>query len=107
VLTKSDSLLAPKGTRTPVGSYKNGFGNNVSITKIELESGLVVYHEMISMYDDQRDYIWGTVEALSVLYEQRLAENPVTVEEARAYLDKYFGCYGSSLYQYVVDKAQG
>lgn len=106
-LTKSDSLLAPKGTRTPVGSYKNGFGNNVSITKIELENGMIVYHEFISMYDDQRDYIWGTVEALSVLYEQRLAENPVTVEEARAYLDKYYGCYGSSLYQYVVDKVQG
>jgi hypothetical protein len=105
-LVKSDSLLAPKGTRTPVGSYKNGFGNNVSITKIELENGGVVYHEFISMYDDQRDYIWGTVETLSALYEQRLAENPVTFEEAKAYLDKYYGCYGSSLYQYVVDKAQ-
>jgi hypothetical protein len=106
-LTKSDSLLAPKGTRTPVGSYKNGFGNNVSIIKIELENGGVVYHELISMYDDQRDYIWGTVETLSALYEQRLAEKPVTLEEAQAYLDKYYGCYGSSLYQYIVDKSRG
>lgn len=106
-LIKSDSLLTPKGTRTPVGSYKNGFGNNVSIIKIELENGGVVYHELISMYDDQRDYIWGTVETLSALYEQRLAEKPVTLEEAQAYLDKYYGCYGSSLYQYIVDKARG
>jgi len=105
-LTKSDSLSAPKGTRTQVGSYKNGFGHMVYITKIELESGLVVYPEMISMYDDQRDYIWGTDEALNVLYEQRLAENPVTLEEAQTWLAKNYGCYGSSLYQYIVDKAR-
>ena len=104
-LVKSDSLLTPKGTRTVVGSDKNDFNENVSITKIELEDGLVVYHELISMYDDQRDYVWGTKEALSVLYEQRLAERPVTLEEAQTWLAKNSGCYGSSLYQYVVDKA--
>ena len=104
-LTKSDSLSTPKGTRTPVGSYKDGYGHMVYIIKIELESGLVVYHEMISMYDDQRDYIWGTEETLGALYEQKLAEKPVTLEEAQAWLSKNSGCYGSSLYQYIVDKA--
>lgn len=104
-LTKSDSLMTPKGTRTSVGSYKDGYGHMVYITKIELEGGGVVYHEMVSMYDDQRDYLWGTEEALGALYEQRLAEKPVTLEEAQAWLAKNSGCYGAGLYQYIVNKA--
>jgi hypothetical protein len=104
-LIRSDSLVCPKGIRTLVGSYKDGLWST-SVTKVELENGFVVYDESPSMYDDFRSYLWGTAEALSALYEQRLAECPVTLEEAEAYLSKYSGCYGASLYQYVADKAK-
>lgn len=102
-LIKSDSLLTPKGVKSTVGSYKDGLWTT-TVTKIEMENGLVVYEESATMYDDFRTYLWGTKEALGVLYEQRLAENPITLEAAREYLAKYSGCYGATIYQYVVDK---
>lgn len=104
-LTKSDSLSAPTGTKSIVGSYKDGLWST-TVTKIEMEDGLVVYEESASMYDDWRTHLWGTDEALSILYERLLAEHPVTLEEAKAYLEKYSGCYGASLYQYMVNKAE-
>ena len=104
-LIKSDSLSAPTGAKSVVGSYKDGLWS-ISVTRIEMENGLVVYEESATMYDDWRTHLWGTQEALSLLYEQRLTEKPITLEEAKAYLEKYSGCYGSSLYQYVVSKAE-
>lgn len=104
-LTKSDSLASPVGTKSTVGSYKDGLWS-ISVTRIEMGNGLVVYEESATMYDDWRTHLWGTQEALSFLYEQRLMEKPITLEEAKAYLVEYSGCYGASLYQYVVSKAE-
>jgi hypothetical protein len=101
-LIRSDSLATPKGTRTSVGNFKNDYSQNVSVTKIELEDGRVVYHEGVYMYDDSRDYIWATQEVLASLYEERLAEHPISLEEAQEYLTKYSGCCGADIYKYVV-----
>lgn len=104
-LTRSDSLAIPQGSKTLVGSFKNGYNQNVSITKIELSDGRVVYGESVHMYDDGREYIWATSEVLSSLYEERLAEHPISLEEAKEYLSKYSGCYGADIHKYVVARA--
>lgn len=104
-LARSDSLGAPTGNRTEVGHYKSDFWN-ISIIKIEMPDGNSVYLESASAYDDGRDYLWGTPEILASLYEDRLAKNPISLEEAREYLSKYSGCYGADIHKYVVAKAE-
>lgn len=105
-LTRSDSLGAPAGTRSQVGSYKSEHGWDISITKIEISDGNVVYIESCYVFDDSREYVWGTPEGLATLYEIRLAEHPISLQEAQEYLSKYSGCYGADIYKYVVSKAE-
>lgn len=103
-LTRSDSLAIPSGARTSLGRYKNSYGATVSITRIELSDGKVVYWENSYQHDDDRDYIWATEEVLASLYEERLAESPISLEKAQEYLAKYADCHGASIYKYVVTK---
>jgi hypothetical protein len=103
-LSRSDSLDTPKGNRTQVGSFKNSYNQNVTVTKIELEDGRVAYNESFYMFDDGREYLWATEEVLASLYEERLAERPITLEQAQEYLSMYGGCYWSDIYKYIVSK---
>lgn len=106
-LTRSDSLAIPQGTRTPVApTYKNSYNQSVNISRIELSDGRVVYHESTYMYDDGREYIWATEEVLASLYEERLAEHPISLEDSQAFLDKYSGCHGADIHRYNVARAR-
>jgi hypothetical protein len=104
-LTRSDSLMIPQGTMTLIGSYKSGHSATVRVTKIELNDGRVVYQESAYWFDDGREYIWATPEVLASLYEERLAQNPISLESAQEYLSKYSGCYGEDIYKYVVGRS--
>jgi len=105
-LIRSDSLVTPQGVKTQVApTYKNSYGQSVNISKIELSDGRVVYHESMYLFDDGREYIWASEEVLASLYEERLAEHPISLEEAQEYLSKYSGCYGAAIYKYVVARA--
>jgi hypothetical protein len=104
-LIRSDSLAIPQGTRTPVApTYKNSYGQSVHINKIELSGGRVVYHESVYIFDDSRSYIWATEEVLASLYEEELAEHPISLEDSQSFLEKYSGCYGADIHRYNVAK---
>lgn len=105
-LTRSDSLAIPQGTRTPVAPiYKNSYNQSINISRIELSDDRVVYHESVYMYDDGREYIWATEEVLASLYEERLAEHPISLEDSQAFLGKYSGCHGADIHRYIVARA--
>lgn len=104
-LTRSDSLRTPQGTSTQIGSsYKTKHGQTVSIHKIELSDGRVVYLESYCMFDDYRTYIWATEEVLATLYEESLANCPISLEASKEFLSKYSGCCGADIHRYNVVK---
>jgi hypothetical protein len=104
-LTRSDSLDIPKGMRTQVAPNYKANGQSISISKIELSDGRVVYHESAYMFDDGREYIWATEEVLTSLYEEQLAKHPISLEDSQEYLSKYSGCCGADIHRYVVARA--
>jgi hypothetical protein len=104
-LTRSDSLTVPReGVSTQIGQYKNSFGANVTITKIDMTDGRVVYWEGNYQFDDYRDYVWANQEPLNSLYEEELAKQPISLEESQAFLAKYSGCHGADIHKYNVLK---
>lgn len=87
-----------------MGQFKNSFGANVSITKIDLGEGRVAYWESSYLFDDCRDYIWATEEVLASLYEEHLTQNPISLERAQEFLSKYSGCHGADIHRYIVSR---
>jgi len=99
-LVSCDMVETPAGNRERVGQY--GERPTVTVSRITMEDGTVVYLQESYAFDDYRSCIYATPEVINRLREARLVNSPtLTKEAAEEYLAKYRGCVGTPFYEWL------
>ncbi len=102
-LVSCDMVHTPAGARERVGQY--GKSPTVTITRITMEDGTVVYQQESYIFDDFRSCIYATPEVINRLREERLVKSPnLTKEVAEDFLAKYRGCVGTDFYEWLANR---
>jgi hypothetical protein len=103
-LVSCDMVETPAGNRERVGQY--GERPTVTVSRITMEDGTVVYLQESYAFDDYRSCIYATPEVINQLREARLVKSPtLTKEAAEEYLAKYRGCVGTAFYEWLAARS--